>query len=61
MDLAPTFVDLAQAGEEFYFRQNAHLNAAGHRLAAELIADYLDKPSQRPRTTSSVRVVKRSR
>jgi hypothetical protein len=48
LDLTPTFIDHTRAGEELYFRQDAHLNAAGHRLAAELIAAYLDKQVQRP-------------
>ena len=48
LDLTSAFTEHTHAGEELYFRQDAHLNAAGHRLAAELIADYLDRQVQRP-------------
>jgi len=41
LDLAPRFQEGAQAGEQLYFRIDGHWNAAGHRLAARAIYDYL--------------------
>lgn len=48
LDLAPAFSDHAKAGEELYFRQDAHWNAAGHHLAAQLIAGYLKQQDLEP-------------
>ena len=41
LDLTPAFLEHAANGEELYFREDAHLNPAGHRLAAQLIKAYL--------------------
>jgi hypothetical protein len=46
--LAPAFSNHAKLGEELYFRQDAHWNPAGHRLAAQLISDYLDQQNLSP-------------
>lgn len=43
LDLTPTLADQAGAGQELYFRQDAQLNPAGHRLVAETIALYLQE------------------
>lgn len=48
LDLTPALNDHARSGEELYFRQDAHLNPAGHRLAAKLIADYLYQQQLQP-------------
>ena len=48
LDLTPTFVAQAKTGEELYFRQDAHLNPAGYRLAAKLIAAYLYQQNLQP-------------
>jgi len=41
LDLAPRFQEQALAGEQPYFRIDGHWNAAGHRLAARTIYEYL--------------------
>ena len=41
LDLAPRFEERTLAGEQLYFRMDGHWNAAGHRLAAHTIYDYL--------------------
>ncbi|MBI3780350.1 MAG: hypothetical protein HY278_04725 [candidate division NC10 bacterium] len=41
LDLRPRFQERALAGEQLYFRIDGHWNAAGHRLAARTIYDYL--------------------
>jgi len=43
LDLTPTFQEQAQKGRLLYFRLDRHMNAEGHRLAAERIFDYLKK------------------
>lgn len=48
LDLTPAFTERAKAGEELYFRQDAHWNPAGHRLAAQLISDYLNQQNLQP-------------
>jgi len=41
LDLIPRFQERTLAGEQLYFRMDDHWNAAGHRLAARTIYDYL--------------------
>src|SRR5574341_2155158 len=41
LDLTPRFMERALTGEPLYFRIDGHWNAAGHRLAARTIYDYL--------------------
>lgn len=48
LDLTAGFTEHARAGEELYFRQDAHWNPAGHRLAAKLIAAYLYEQNLQP-------------
>ncbi|MEZ4771272.1 MAG: GDSL-type esterase/lipase family protein [Caldilineales bacterium] len=48
LDLTPAFAEQTQAGTELYFRQDAHWNAAGHQLAADLLANYLTEQGLQP-------------
>ena len=41
LDLTPSFQERTLAGDQLYFRMDDHWNAAGHRLAARTIYDYL--------------------
>ena len=41
LDLTPRFMERALKGEQLYFRIDGHWNAAGHRLAARTVYDYL--------------------
>ncbi len=41
LDLTPVFREATAAGNQLYYRVNAHFNAEGHRLAARTIYDYL--------------------
>jgi lysophospholipase L1-like esterase len=43
LDLTPTFQEQAQKGRLLYFRMDRHMNAEGHRLAAQRIFEYLKK------------------
>ena len=43
LDLGPHFHEQALAGEQLHFRIDGHWNAAGNRLAARMIYDYLVK------------------
>ena len=48
LDLTPAFAEQTRAGQELYFRQDAHLNPAGYHLAAQLIAAYLNQRKLSP-------------
>lgn len=48
LDLAPAFLNHTRAGEELYFRQDAHLNPTGYWLTAQLIAKYLHDQHLQP-------------
>ena len=48
LDLTPNFLKDTRAGAELYFRQDAHLNATGYQVMAQLIAQYLRDQNLQP-------------
>ncbi len=48
LNLTPAFLEHTARGEELYFREDAHLNPAGHQLTAQLIKDYLKQQELLP-------------
>ena len=48
IDLSPNFADAAARGEILYLPDDTHWSASGHRLAAEILASYLDRRRDGP-------------
>ena len=48
LDLYEPFTGAGRQGQRLYFRHDAHWNAAGHRLAAQAVGDFIERQGWLP-------------